>query len=296
MPNCDDHDDSHDEGKDQAVEASSPIRDIVQQIQRRAETVEQAEAEGRGITVEEWRELRDGSAARIRRERDEVTRRLAEELPPLYRRMTFASFHPVTEKQTIAKAALEEWAHAYHELPDVQVAGLVGVGGVLLSGAPGRGKTHLAVALMQEVASPMCRARLVGVPDLLARMRSSFADRDGSGEEYLDSAMTADILVVDDLGAERETEFAIETLYRLIDHRMTHELPTIVTTNLDVATFSKRADGKFSRGYRADPIYGQRIYSRIRGHVGDAVYVIDGEDYRAHADGPDQYSVGELNR
>jgi DNA replication protein DnaC len=120
------------------------------------------------------------------------------------------------------------------------------------------------------------------VPSFLASIKASFSKQSsGDPDQILSWHKQADLLLLDDLGAERETEWAIETLYLLIDHRVKHELPTIITTNLTISEFVKRADGEFTANYGDDPIYCARIYSRLRGMVVGNIHVLDGEDYRA---------------
>jgi DNA replication protein DnaC len=120
------------------------------------------------------------------------------------------------------------------------------------------------------------------VPAFLARVKSRFSKSvHGDPNELLMKCQSADVLLIDDLGAERETEWAIETLYLIIDHRWHEEKPTIVTSNLTAGEFMERADGKFSKNYGDDPVYTSRIYSRLRGMLMGNIHVLDGDDYRA---------------
>jgi DNA replication protein DnaC len=195
------------------------------------------------------------------------------------RRMTFKAFSATTAAQTKAEVACREFSHAVHmgihdplyEVPP----------GLLLSSLPGRGKTHLAMATLLDAASPDIDVRVCAVPSFLASIKASFSKQSsGDPDQILSWHKSADLLLLDDLGAERETEWAIETLYLLVDHRVKHELPTIITTNLSLTEFVKRADGEFSANYGDDPIYCARIYSRLRGMVIGNIHVLDGDDYR----------------
>jgi len=66
-------------------------------------------------------------------------------------------------------------------------------------------------------------------PDLLDLLRSGYSA--GDYEELLDLCRTMDVLVLDDLGVERETDWAAEKLFQILNHRYQSELPTVIVTN-----------------------------------------------------------------
>jgi DNA replication protein DnaC len=191
-----------------------------------------------------------------------------------HRKMTFASFETETEKQAAILAKAETFANAIKigDAPE----------GIGFFSPPGLGKTHLGVAILQEIAHPDISVEICAVPKFLAQIRARFSPGShGDPNEILKRCQNADVLLIDDLGAERETEWAIETLYLLIDHRWNDEKPTIVTSNLSATDFLARAEGKFSKNYGDDPVYSARIYSRLRGMLVGNMHVLDGDDYRA---------------
>jgi DNA replication protein DnaC len=102
--------------------------------------------------------------------------------------------------------------------------------GLYLCGGVGTGKTHLvagmARALIEERHVPTF---FHTAPELLDRLRPS-GGRDG--DEWASWAMNADLLVLDDLGAEKATEWALERLFVLVNHRYRRLLPTVYTSNL----------------------------------------------------------------
>ena len=114
---------------------------------------------------------------------------------------------------------------------------------ILLCGKTGCGKTHLAVSLMRrkvEVAPKpfddyrRLSAIFVTVPELLFEIRQTFG-KDGvvdSERNIVDKYSEVPLLVLDDLGAEKTTEWAESTLYLIIDRRNRDEKWTIVTSNL----------------------------------------------------------------
>jgi DNA replication protein DnaC len=109
-------------------------------------------------------------------------------------------------------------------------------GWLVLCGPYGCGKSHLAYA----VAGAYLRARravyVSTVPDLLDTLRRSFDGKNGgeSFERRFDLVRDAELLVLDDLGAQNDTPWAAEKLYQILDHRYRRRLPLLVTTNANL--------------------------------------------------------------
>lgn len=120
---------------------------------------------------------------------------------------------------------------------------------VVIRGNTGCGKTHLAVAMIQGQSSS--RARFITVPDLLLKIRSSFNGGAESEDEIISRYSEIPVLALDDLGAEKVSEFAITTLYIILDRRIRECRKTIITTNL-----SKQ---------EIEATFGARIASRLAG-------------------------------
>lgn len=103
--------------------------------------------------------------------------------------------------------------------------------GLMLVGPYGCGKTHLAAAILHRCAEYGVAGMFVVVPELLARIRTSYRTGDGKAEAVIETAKNAQLLILDDLGAEKASEWVKEQLYMLVNYRYEHMLPTIVTTN-----------------------------------------------------------------
>lgn len=107
--------------------------------------------------------------------------------------------------------------------------------GLLIVGPVGVGKTYQAWAAANALRTavdaqggPWDVHALPSV-ELLEQLRG----QDGSGREALDRAMSAPVLFIDDLGGERPTDWTLERLYLVLNHRYDWQRATIVTTNLD---------------------------------------------------------------
>ncbi len=126
--------------------------------------------------------------------------------------------------------------------------------GLYIHGAVGTGKTHICWALKKHYDKPESfrYLRFWNVVDLMHEIRTDFDrgqyDKRRPEEELTDSNERR-LLILDDIGAEKATDFVAETLYRIINFRYNHMLPTIFTSNLPV-------------GELADKI-GERSASRI---------------------------------
>jgi DNA replication protein DnaC len=111
---------------------------------------------------------------------------------------------------------------------------------ILLCGKTGCGKTHLAVSTVRrrvEVSRQLMNPNrppilFVPVPELLFEIRQSYSDKEVSEQEIVDRYSSVPLLILDDLGAEKTTEWAESILYLIIDRRNRYEKWTIVTSNL----------------------------------------------------------------
>lgn len=124
--------------------------------------------------------------------------------------------------------------------------------GFFLDGVTGIGKTHLATALAKEYFKPTHPNTIIGPGneyrdpmiwissgELLCRIRSSFSRKTGETEhDILKEMYRYKIMLLDDLGAEKTTDFSAATLYSIIAGRRNKRRITIVTTNQTIESIN----------------------------------------------------------
>lgn len=120
---------------------------------------------------------------------------------------------------------------------------------VTLYGTCGSGKTHLAVCLMRQWAAcnqPTDPPRYVSVPDLMGELRETFGKESATEQGTLDEYIKRPLLLLDDLGGGRQTDYVCEALFRIIDARYRDESPTIITTNLNMKELAEQIDDRIA--------------------------------------------------
>ena len=131
-------------------------------------------------------------------------------------------------------------------------------GWLVIFGANGCGKTHLAAAIANKVLASGGKVFFAVVPDLLDHLRTSFAPgNESSYDETFDEVRSADLLILDDLGAQKSSPWAEEKLYQIVNYRTLMQLPTVVTT--DVMPESMRSAYPRIAARVLDPLSGNKI-------------------------------------
>lgn len=115
--------------------------------------------------------------------------------------------------------------------------------GILMYGNVGRGKTYLSVCIANKLLDRCYSVRF----DSLPRIVNSSGMNDK--KVYIDELCKSSLLILDDLGAERDTSYSSEVVNNLIDTRYNTRLPMIVTTNLTLKQMTNAPDITYRRIY-----------------------------------------------
>ena len=96
----------------------------------------------------------------------------------------------------------------------------------------GTGKTFLSTILGNELSKRGHRVRWYGMTNLLQEIKASYdRDSDTSGAEIINTCKNSEVLILDDIGVEKQTAWVNETMYTILDYRMSQCKPTIFTSN-----------------------------------------------------------------
>ena len=172
-------------------------------------------------------------------------------VPPKYLGCSFENFKTTRFNQKNAKICKEYAAKPANSL--------------FLYGSYGTGKTHLAAAIARELLLQDNDLLFTSVPGLLLEIRRAFHSGATDSEEFhCRKYSSCDFLILDDLGVEKTTEWARQTLDYIIYQRDSHLKPTVVTSNLSLDEIAEKIDG--------------RISSRLAGMA--RVLHFEGPDYR----------------
>jgi DNA replication protein DnaC len=176
-----------------------------------------------------------GTARRCACRAEDLVPRLQREagIPERYRTCRLDSFrdHHVTGRQrselTAALSQTRRWIDSFLGPRGFSESGLIFVG------PSGVGKTHLAAATLCELIDRYrVRARFVDFTSLVYQIQSTFNDDvNETKRSLLDPVVTTEVLVIDELGAQKATAWVNEVLYLILNGRYTRRLPTLFTTN-----------------------------------------------------------------
>ncbi len=171
-------------------------------------------------------------------------------IPERYRDCTLQNFSDNTPALARGKATAREFVDAY---PAVEA-------GLLLVGPAGRGKTHLACAILSElILTKGVDGLYADFSDLLIRIQTTFRpDADFSKETLLTPFSEAELLVLDELGASRPHAWVLDVLYNVLNTRYNRKKITIATSN-----FEDEVDAASGEKEKLEERIGYRLRSRL---------------------------------
>jgi DNA replication protein DnaC len=200
-------------------------------------------------------------------------------IPTRYDHCDFSEFVALNPTLTAAKLVAEKFVAEYDvtRLND----------GLLLVGPIGVGKTHLAVAILKQlIAGKGVAALFYDYRELLKEIQNSWNDSVQTTEmEVLRPVFEAEVLVLDELGAVRPTEWVSDTVHHILNTRYNDKRTTIITTNyrdLPAGASNGRSEAERARAANRDETLGDRIGDRMRSRLHEMCKKVemDGEDFR----------------
>lgn len=144
-----------------------------------------------------------------------------------FKKQTLESFI-VNDKKKITKLAAEKFLRNFIEMKK----------GIIFEGTNGIGKTHIAIAICNELIIKKVPVIFGTLSELMEKYKKSY-------KNFTDIELTklyskVDLLVIDDLGVETMNDWMLSKLFVIINERMKNELPIIITTNYDIEQLRKR--------------------------------------------------------
>ena len=199
-------------------------------------------------------------------------------IPFRHRHCTLGNFEP----RTPALSAAYDRALAYsNRFQEARAAGL----GLVFWGPSGTGKTHLAVAVLRELAETHgVRGQFWDYHELMREIRNSYNPATALTEyELLEPIIELEVLLLDDLGAWKMTDWMNDTLFYILNRRYLARRPTLITTNYPDRDVSPRDLEKAAPTVRREYLV-DRIGYRLRSRLLEACTVV-------RLDGPDRRQV-----
>ncbi len=235
-----------------------------------------------------WKEVGTGGARRVRRcdcVAGSRAQRLLERarIPARYEHCEFDSFEPdyAGPNPALEKSLLT----ARKFVADYPVEN----NGLLFIGPIGVGKTHLAVSILKElVAAKGVPCLFYDYRELLKQIQNSYNPSEPTTEmQVLRPVFEAEVLVLDELGAVKPTEWVWDTVSHILNTRYNDKRTTIITTNYPDQAAGETGRRSFSQSEAAraaarDETLGDRIGERMRSRLHEMCRTVEmrGEDFR----------------
>lgn len=192
-----------------------------------------------------------------KREHEEKTQKLLKisGLPntPRYQKCNFDNYKPYTREQKTALNIAKSYAKNFDKH-------ILSGTGLYIEGTNGTGKTHFAVAIAKYIIETFgYKVKCNTLIELCNDIRRTYDSSDMSEEQIIQSYSRIPLLIIDDLGKEKPTEWNQQILYSIINNRYNLMKPTIITTNFNEDMLNIRLTP-----YDSDNTNAAAIISRLR--------------------------------
>lgn len=180
----------------------------------------------RQVTLEEIRKQEE-ERRQIQQKRMEsqiLANKFMSGMPAKFKKRTFSTFKTTKENERAYKIA-KGYAERFEQAREKEKNGLI------INGPVGTGKTHLAASIANHLLNTGASVVCMTAIDMLAKIRNQYNTEGGSDEDVIDQYKTADLLIIDDLGKEKATEWSASTIYSIVNARYENELPIVITSN-----------------------------------------------------------------
>jgi DNA replication protein DnaC len=226
---------------------------------RRSDDYEECSCPGAAERREKLRKEKEAAlkAEQKRAYREKVDQMIeVSRLGKRFRMRTFETYR-VNERNKAVYDVVREYAENFAEHKERG-------DGLYLSGGFGTGKTHLAAAICHEVIKQGYQPIFGTMITLLERIKATYNSGAAEKTEWqiIDHYINCDLLIIDDLGKERPTGWALEKLYGIINARYEDCRPIVITANYGISQIEKRLAG--DNAETAGAIV-SRLYEMCRG-------------------------------
>jgi DNA replication protein DnaC len=200
-------------------------------------------------------------------------------IPARYEHCTLESYEPGFAGADRSLVAAHLMARRFVDGYPATTAGR----GLLLTGSIGVGKTHLAVGILHSlIAEKGVHALFCDYRELLKQIQNSWNPQVSTTEmEILRPVFDAEVLVLDELGAARPTDWVWDTVALILNTRYNDKRTTLITTNYPDLAPGGAGGSSASRATREETL-GDRIGERMRSRLAEMCVVVEmrGEDFR----------------
>lgn len=157
---------------------------------------------------------------------------------------TFGNADESTDKELLKK--VKKYVEQFEKMKEENI-------GLIIYGGVGTGKTYITCSIVNAIIEKyLYECKVMNFSQILNELQNGGFNLNRN--EYIDSLTRKTLLVIDDFGIERDTEYALEQIYNVINARYQKQKPTIITTNLDYKDLEKEVPYNLMLS---------RIYSRI---------------------------------